>query len=136
GGMVRKALGILAASAALVFAIAVSLRGQSAAWSHGLLWGAPGGLICAASAVGIALWAERRGLAIKQALAAVVVGMLFRMSFLAGWTLIAVLGARAHAVAFLAGFGGVYLVGQILEVWLLTRLRIRQDGRSDAPQPS
>lgn len=136
GEMVRKALGILLVDAVVFLGLAFYLREVDATWSHGLFWGVPGGLVCALSAVGIALWADLRGMQVKQALAAVVVGMLFRMLFLAGWTILAVLVGGAHAVAFLAGFGGVYLVGQGLEVWLLTRLRDRQSAEGGEIQPS
>lgn len=133
GEMVRTALGILFVDALVFLGLAFYLREVDAAWAHGLFWGVPGGLVCALSAVGIALWADVRGMNVKQALAAVVVGMLFRMAFLAGWTLLAVLVGGAHALAFLAGFGGVYLAGQALEVWLLTRLRSRAPTEAPAP---
>lgn len=131
--MAARAIGILFVDAFLLLGLALYLREAEAAWSHGLFWGVPGGLVCALSAVGIALWADVRGLEIKQALAAVVGGMLFRMAFLAGWTLLAVLVGKAHAFAFLVGFGGIYIVGQGLEIWLLTRLRERQ---AEAPPPA
>lgn len=131
--MVVRALGILLVDALVFLGLAVYLRDVDAAWSHGLLWGVPGGLVCALSAVGIALWAEHRKMQVKQALAAVVVGMLFRMLFLAAWTVLAVVVGGAHALAYLTGFGGVYLVGQGLEVWLLSRSALRSGrGASDA----
>jgi|GEM_PF-2418963 len=120
--MLRRALGILAVDALVLIGIGFHLRETNPAWAHGLFWGVPGGLICAISAVGLAYWAERRKMSIKQALAVLVAGMLFRMFFLAAWTLVAVLLGGAHALAYLAGFGGVYLVGQGLEIWLLARL--------------
>ncbi len=134
--MVRKALGILFVAALTFLGLAGYLRGVDTAWAHGIFWGVPGGLVCAVSAVGIALWADRRGMKIQQALAAVVMGMLFRMVFLAGWTVLAVLVAKAHALPYLAGFGGVYLTGQGIEVWLLTRMRDRQAKEAQEVQPS
>mgnify|MGYP001323211409 FL=1 len=118
----RRALAILAFDALVLIGIGLHLAHASPALASGLFWGVPGGLVCSVSAVGLAVWAERRRMSIKRALAVLVSGMLFRMFFLAGWTLVAILLGGAHALSYLVGFGGVYLVGQGLEIWLLARL--------------
>jgi len=131
--MVQRAFGILLAGALIFVGLGLHLRDVNPTWAHGLFWGVPGGLICAVSAVGIALWADRRKMSVKHAFAVVVVGMLFRMVFLAAWTILAILVGKTHAFAFLTGFGGVYLTGQALEVWLLARLGKRREDEAARP---
>lgn len=124
--MIYKALALLFVDVVIVLAGGVWLHGKDVALGHGAFWGLAGGLICALSAVGGAYWAEAKGKTVQQALAVVVVGMLFRMFFLGGWTILAVRIGEANALSFIGGFGAIYLVGQVLEVWMLTKLRQRQ----------
>jgi len=49
--------------------------------------------------------------------------MLFRMFFLAAVMLLAIELAQVAPIGFVVGFGAVYVAGQALEVWMLTRLR-------------
>lgn len=120
--MFRRSLLILSLDVILVLLLGLWIRGKDVGLGDGVIWGMIGGLICALSAIGAAAWAEKKRLSVHQSLAVVVVGMLFRMIFLVGWTLLAVVVGEAHAVAFIGGFGAVYLVGQVLEVWMLARL--------------
>lgn len=128
--MIVKALAILFVDVVLLFAAGLWLLGKDAALGHGIFWGLAGGLLCALSAVGAAYWAEAKGKTVQQALMVVVVGMLFRMFFLGGWTILAVRVGGANAFSFIGGFAAVYLVGQILEVWMLTKLRAKQAAKS------
>lgn len=121
--MLRTSLAVLALASFAVLALAMRLASDLPSVSDGLLWGLSGGILAALTAVGGAYWAEAKGKTVQQALAVVVVGMLFRMFFLGGWTLLAVFVGDAHAFAFLGGFGAIYLVGQALEVWMLVRLK-------------
>ncbi|HEY0839597.1 MAG TPA: hypothetical protein VGD74_05380, partial [Vulgatibacter sp.] len=89
-------------------------------------WGLGCGTVAALSAIGGAFWAESRRLPLNRALAIVVVGMLFRMLFLAAAMLIAIELVQVAPMAFVLGFGAVYVAGQALEVWMLNRLRSRR----------
>lgn len=121
--MLGKALAILAADVAIVAAVAVRVRGDDLDMSNGLLWGLGCGTIAALSAIGGAFWAETRRLPMNRALAIVVVGMLFRMFFLAAAMLVAIELVEVAPIGFVFGFSAVYVAGQALEVWMLTRLR-------------
>jgi len=121
--MLGKALAILAADVAIVAAVAIRVRGSDLDMSNGLLWGLGCGTIAALSAIVGAFWAETRRLPMNRALAIVVVGMLFRMFFLAAAMLVAIELVQVAPIGFVFGFGAVYVAGQALEVWMLTRLR-------------
>jgi len=124
--MLGKALAILAADIAIVASVAVHVRGEDLDMSNGLLWGLGCGTIAALSAIGGAFWAESKRLPMNRALAIVVVGMLFRMFFLAAAMLVAIELIQVTPIAFVFGFGAVYVAGQALEVWMLTRLRAQR----------
>jgi len=124
--MLGRSLTILTIAAALAIAVALKLRGDGHHLADGILWGVAGGFLAALSAVGGAIWAVARNLAMNQALAIVVVGMLVRMAFLAALTVAAVKLGGVDPVGFVLGFAGIYIVGQALEVRLLTRLKARR----------
>ena len=124
--MLVKALLILGFDIAAVFALGVWLQQGGHALGPGILWGLFGGVVCALSAIGGAWWAEIRGLSPNGALAIVVAGMLGRMFFLGAWALLAFKVGEVDGLGFIGGFGAVYLVGQVLEVWMLFRLKGNQ----------
>jgi len=121
--MLLKALLILGLDVAIVFGVGVWLQQGGHALGPGLLWGLFGGLVCALTAIGGAWWAEVKRLPTNGALAIVVAGMLARMFFLGAWALLAFKVGQVDGLGFLAGFGAVYLLGQVLEVWMLFRLK-------------
>lgn len=127
--MLGKALALLALDVAIVASVAVHVRPDDLGMSNGLLWGLGCGTVAALSAIGGAFWAESRKLPLNRALGIVVAGMLFRMFFLAAAMLIAIELIQVTPLAFVFGFGAVYVAGQALEVWMLTRSRSK---RSDA----
>lgn len=120
-----RALTLLTLDIVAVTALGLWLRSEGSPLGEGLLWGVVGGAITALSAIGGAWWAEFRRLKANQALAILVVGMLGRMAFLVVWAVLAVKLGEVDVLAFVAGFGAVFLLGQILEVWMLTRLGSR-----------
>lgn len=130
--MLRKAFAILAAVFLLVLGLGLWLFGDEPASKAGLLWGLGGGLFTATSAVGGAYGAESRGLQVNQALAVVVVGMLFRLLFLGAFTLLAIRLGRIDGLIYVLAFGSVFLTGQVLEVWMLSRLA--RGRRGDTPR--
>jgi len=121
--MLVKALLILGIDIAIVFALGVWLQLGGHPLGPGILWGLFGGVVCALSAIGGAWWAEIKRLPPNTTLAIVVAGMLGRMFFLGAWALLAIKLGEADGLGFLGGFGAVYLLGQILEVWMLARLK-------------
>ncbi len=121
--MLVKALTILGLDIAVVFSLAMWLQQSGNAMGTGILWGLFGGILCALSAIGGAWWAEVRGLPPNQALLIVVTGFLARMFFVGAWALLAFRVGEADGLGFVIGFGAVYLVGQVLEVWMLARLK-------------
>ena len=123
-----RALALLGIDTAAVLALGLWLQSQGPPFGGGMLWGLFAGVLTALSAIGGAWFAEVKGLKPNQALAIVVVGMLGRMAFLTVWALIAVHVGGTDALGFITGFGAVYLLGQILEVWMLTRLKSGQAG--------
>lgn len=124
--MLARSLAILSLMIAAVLAASFGLRGANPLVASGLLWGVGGGAVAALTAIGGAWWAESRRMRVNQALAIVVVGMLFRMMFLGGWLLLAIKLSEFSGLAFIIGFGLVFVTGQILEVWMLFRLGSRQ----------
>ncbi len=120
--MLGKALTLLGLVVAVVLAVAFRLRGEDAEMAVGMMWGIGGGTVAALSAIGGAFWAESRKLKLNQALAIVVMGMLFRMLFLGAFMLAAIKLALVNPMAFILGFAAVYVAGQALEVWMLARL--------------
>jgi len=126
--VITRALALLGIDAAAVLAVGLWLHAQGRPFGEGMLWGLVAGVVTALSAIGGAWFAEVKGLKPNQALAVVVVGMLGRMVLLTIWALIAVHVGKADALGFVAGFGAVYVLGQVLEVWMLTRLKSGQPG--------
>lgn len=120
--LITRALVLLAIDILAFAALGLWLRKEGNPLADGILWGVAGGAVTALSAIGGAWWAEFKGLRPNQALAILVVGMLGRMMFLLVWALLAVKVGEVDVLGFLAGFGGVFLMGQVLEVWMLTRL--------------
>lgn len=123
-----RALLVLALDVLAVLGIALWLRHAGDPLGGGILWGSVAGIVTAASAIGGAWWAEAAGMQPNQALAVVVVGMLGRMFFLGAWAILAVKAGGADPLGFLVGFAAIYVIGQILEVWMLLRLKGRRAG--------
>lgn len=130
--MIRSSFLILAGATALAFGGVLYLESIQSAMAGGALWGLGGGLVAALSALGGAAFAVRRNLAMNQALAIVVVGMLVRMLFMGAVTIAAIKLGGVDPVGFVIGFGVIFLVGQALEVRMLVGLH---PGRS-GPDPS
>lgn len=91
------------------------------------------GLLLAITAVGTAVWVEKRQLSGVQALAAIVVGMLGRMFVLGIWTAVGFAALGHDPLQFVAGLGVPWLVGQAIEIALLLRTR-RKPASGDAAQ--
>lgn len=122
---ISRALILLTLDIAAMTALGLWLRQEGNPLGEGLLWGVAGGAITALSAIGGAWWAAFKGMKANQALAILVVGMLGRMFFLVVWAVLAVKLGEVDVLGFVAGFGAVFLLGQVLEVWMLTRLGSR-----------
>ncbi|WP_373049343.1 hypothetical protein [Vulgatibacter sp.] len=121
--LITRALAILGFVIFAVLGLGLWLQQKGSPMGASILWGLVGGVVTAISAVGGAWWAEVKNLKPNQALAIVVVGMLGRMLFLGAWALVAIAVGGVDGLGFLGGFGAVYLVGQVLEVWMLNRLK-------------
>lgn len=121
--LITRALALLAIDILAVLGLGLWLQNQGHPLGNGILWGLVGGVVTAVSAIGGAWYAEMKGMKPNQALAVVVVGMLGRMFFLGAWALLAIKVGEVDGIGFLGGFGAVYILGQVLEVWMLNRLK-------------
>lgn len=119
---ILRALLLQTLASLLFLAVGLLLLREGKPLGAGILWGMGGGTVTAFSAIGGAWWAESRGMNPKQALAVIVLGMLGRLVFLGAYAVVALLVGNANGLGFFLGFGGVFLVGQVLEVALLARL--------------
>lgn len=124
--LISRALALLTLDIVAMAGLGIWLRQQGNPLGEGLLWGVVGGAITALSALGGAWWAQFKGLKANQALAILVVGMLGRMFFLVVWAVLAVKLGEVDVLGFVAGFGAVFLLGQVLEVWMLLGLNARR----------